>query len=403
MLRLAEETVFDLRHRIRTAGIVRPRQRGGPWSHAVQYQAVPARLFRQVSRALPQMPPATVFIDVGAGKGKAMLLASRCGFRRVVGIELDPDLARIATVNLLHARTTPSSTSTQVVCGDAATYAFPNSPLVVYMFNPFDTRMLRAVIDRLYESWLAYPRPVVLAYTYGSNLQRRTVTSDPRLRIVSDLGHSGVFEVAPPLPDRRSRAPGPTLLPAGLRLARRVLRPAGLAVELVTHSIYEVRLPARARSPMPATFVLSSGFPIDTAADEEFLVLRPIERAWEDLGAVRLYGSVAGRTVFRAWASTEDSMLTAVIPWLGPSLGALYVFDVETAPGERRRGYASAFLSEMLRCAAAVGLTGAYARIAPDNKASMSAFSKAGFVATATLSELQVGGRRVAWRREGRD
>ena len=40
------------------------------------------------------------FIDVGAGMGRAVLLAAELPFRRVVGVELNPTLARIARKNL---------------------------------------------------------------------------------------------------------------------------------------------------------------------------------------------------------------------------------------------------------------------------------------------------------------
>ena len=51
-------------------------------------------------RTTPHPIERTVFLDVGAGKGRAMLLASQFPFLRVEGIELNPDLARIATANI---------------------------------------------------------------------------------------------------------------------------------------------------------------------------------------------------------------------------------------------------------------------------------------------------------------
>ena len=42
----------------------------------------------------------TVFVDIGAGKGRAMLLAAELPFRRIVGVELHPQLAAFARQNL---------------------------------------------------------------------------------------------------------------------------------------------------------------------------------------------------------------------------------------------------------------------------------------------------------------
>src|SRR5579875_4141831 len=44
----------------------------------------------------PQSIEQTVFLDVGAGKGRAMMLASQYPFLRVEGVELDEELAGIA-------------------------------------------------------------------------------------------------------------------------------------------------------------------------------------------------------------------------------------------------------------------------------------------------------------------
>src|SRR5689334_21283292 len=48
--------------------------------------------------------PADVFVDLGAGKGRALLMAGRLPYRRVVGIELDPELAQCARRNVEQAR-----------------------------------------------------------------------------------------------------------------------------------------------------------------------------------------------------------------------------------------------------------------------------------------------------------
>jgi hypothetical protein len=53
-----------------------------------------------LQRTDPQPIEKTVFLDVGAGKGRAMLLASRFPFLRVEGVELNEHLAAIAQRNI---------------------------------------------------------------------------------------------------------------------------------------------------------------------------------------------------------------------------------------------------------------------------------------------------------------
>jgi SAM-dependent methyltransferase len=53
-----------------------------------------------IDQTAPQPVEQTVFLDVGAGKGRAMLLASQYPFLRVEGVELNPELAAITKANI---------------------------------------------------------------------------------------------------------------------------------------------------------------------------------------------------------------------------------------------------------------------------------------------------------------
>ena len=48
-------------------------------------------------------PGQDVFVDYGAGKGRTVVLASTYQFKRVIGVELAPELAAIAEENLFRA------------------------------------------------------------------------------------------------------------------------------------------------------------------------------------------------------------------------------------------------------------------------------------------------------------
>jgi SAM-dependent methyltransferase len=96
-------------------------------------------------------PPAAVdeytFIDLGAGMGRALLLAAEYPFRAVVGVELNPTLARIARKNLaLWRRTERARTQMRMICGDAADFSLPAGPCVAFLFNPFGSPVLRRVL-----------------------------------------------------------------------------------------------------------------------------------------------------------------------------------------------------------------------------------------------------------------
>ena len=85
------------------------------------------------------------FVDLGCGKGRALLIAAQAGFSRVTGVEFAPELARIARSNLAKM----AIRNATVIDGDAAQFSFPDGPLVVYAFNPFGPQVMAQVIENL--------------------------------------------------------------------------------------------------------------------------------------------------------------------------------------------------------------------------------------------------------------
>jgi SAM-dependent methyltransferase len=90
------------------------------------------------------------FLDVGAGMGRAVLLAAELPFRQVLGVELNPTLARIARRNLTVWRATGRARAPmRVVCGDAVEFRLPPGPCLAFLFNPFGAPVMR----RLLTAW----------------------------------------------------------------------------------------------------------------------------------------------------------------------------------------------------------------------------------------------------------
>lgn len=131
------------------------------------YFATEPWLFEQIMHALPIAFGDFTFVDLGSGKGRALLMAAPCGFHKVIGVELLPELHHVAEQNIgKFAARHPLSPPIQSLCMDARYFQFPASPLVVYLFNPFPEPVFAAVLNNLRESWQATPRPVFIAYRY---------------------------------------------------------------------------------------------------------------------------------------------------------------------------------------------------------------------------------------------
>ncbi|MEG3123578.1 class I SAM-dependent methyltransferase [Sphingomonas sp. GB1N7] len=116
--------------------------------------------------------PGTTFIDLGSGKGRALILALDFGFARIVGIEFARELYEIAQANV--ARLTSQddrATRIEVFCDDATTVDLPPEPTIFYLFHPFDSSVMRLVARNARASWQANPRPMRVVYVNPQYLQ----------------------------------------------------------------------------------------------------------------------------------------------------------------------------------------------------------------------------------------
>jgi hypothetical protein len=104
------------------------------------------------------------FIDLGSGKGRALLLAADYPFQHIIGVEVQAELHAVAEENLARLRENGSKIDAHSICLDAREFVFPPDPLVVYLFNPFPDYVLSTVIDNLRISLACHPRPVYVIY-----------------------------------------------------------------------------------------------------------------------------------------------------------------------------------------------------------------------------------------------
>lgn len=146
----------------------------------------PSRLNAALDRwksTLPAGQDETVysFVDLGCGKGRAMLLASLRPFREVIGVELNPDLATIAERNVsIWQGAGRGIAPISVTCGDAVELPYPGNPVLVFIYNSFGVPVVRAVLDALERHVRRTGAPVDLLFqNEGPEMPLRT---DPRLQ-----------------------------------------------------------------------------------------------------------------------------------------------------------------------------------------------------------------------------
>ncbi|MFB3916983.1 MAG: hypothetical protein ACE14M_09645 [Terriglobales bacterium] len=130
-----------------------------------QYQPTDPPLFREIITGLEIEYPEFTFVDLGSGKGRGLLLASEFPFRRIVGVELLPELHAIAQQNVRKFTSPAQRCNTfELWCGDARQFTFPPEPSVIFMFDPFSGHVLREVLANLGRSVEQRPRELIVIY-----------------------------------------------------------------------------------------------------------------------------------------------------------------------------------------------------------------------------------------------
>jgi SAM-dependent methyltransferase len=133
------------------------------WSNG--YYGVSPSLLTNALSALAIDYQRFTFIDIGSGKGRALLLASRFPFRKIIGVELIPELSAAAgrNIDIFNA---PWQTCHEIeaITADATEFSYPAGPLVVYLYSPCLPPHLKRCVQRLSRVLAHSPRETYLIY-----------------------------------------------------------------------------------------------------------------------------------------------------------------------------------------------------------------------------------------------
>jgi hypothetical protein len=164
---------WDRRHGVDTAGSIQldtlsiagPNQKSGN-----ECVCTSPNSFDFMMRRLPRSLAGYTFVDIGAGKSRTLLLASRYDFARIVGVEFASELVECSKRNIARFKTDwQRCRDLAVVEADATQFAFPDTPLVLFFYNPFTRDVFDVVLGNIVASLKSKPRDCVIVYGSSSH------------------------------------------------------------------------------------------------------------------------------------------------------------------------------------------------------------------------------------------
>jgi len=130
-------------------------QEGGDWR--LHYEPTPYRDLFHLLRKVG-LGSSDVFVDLGAGMGRAVFTASRLGARRSIGIEVVAELCEKARRN--QQQSWLAQHDIEFIRDHASNYHHDGTT-VLFMFHPFGEDVLRRVLRNLESNVLQNPARVL--------------------------------------------------------------------------------------------------------------------------------------------------------------------------------------------------------------------------------------------------
>ncbi len=126
--------------------------------------------FDFMMESLPRDVSDYTFVDIGAGKSRTLLLASRYNFRKIAGVEFAKELVACAARNIANFKSEwQKCRDLAIVEADATQFKFPGTPLVLFFYNPFAKDVFDEVLGNIVASLKAHKRDCFIIYGSSSH------------------------------------------------------------------------------------------------------------------------------------------------------------------------------------------------------------------------------------------
>ncbi|SCL30925.1 Methyltransferase domain-containing protein [Micromonospora pallida] len=105
-----------------------------------------------------------VFVDLGCGKGRVVLLAAEKPYKRVVGVDFSPTFIAQAKENVERYTGPVATNEIELLAIDAVDFVVPPENLVVFLFSPFGPPVFDTVMRNLVASTRQRKQKITIVY-----------------------------------------------------------------------------------------------------------------------------------------------------------------------------------------------------------------------------------------------
>jgi SAM-dependent methyltransferase len=165
--KIVEGDGFDLEHNIETSARIHETdlEIADPnWIHASAYFPTPSRFLKEALVGLDIRFEDFTFVDLGSGKGRVLFMASEFSFRKIIGVEISPELHALSRRNIASYKGEQRCNDIHPVCMDFTKFEFPEAPLFIFLYNPASPYLTNVVARNLMRSLNKRPREVWILY-----------------------------------------------------------------------------------------------------------------------------------------------------------------------------------------------------------------------------------------------
>jgi len=153
------------------------------WKDCHDYFPTTVSSFHQFMRHVEMREGEDVFVDMGCGMGRVLVLAAQYRFQKIIGVEVSAELARQARRNIANCRIPLACRNIEIWTGDARDYPIPPNATVFYFYNPFHGAILKETFGALEKSLEANPRQIRVVFNNAVHFEKMERGLDWLVRI----------------------------------------------------------------------------------------------------------------------------------------------------------------------------------------------------------------------------